>query len=162
MVASRSFASINHGCKKFVSGQFFCLISIFEILQNICLCRLGIVIFFHTFHYNGKVHVRSVSFLTSFAKSILGFANGLLSHSSPIWQLVAELLMLVICKKCEYIESIIQHKYKWSQIVQDRCSCGIHNNAHDIYIYYISSIHILVLYIPSSFHIIPLVILPMQ
>ena len=32
MVASRSFASINHGHKKFVSGQFFCLISIFEIL----------------------------------------------------------------------------------------------------------------------------------
>ena len=32
MVASRSFASINHGRKKFVSGQFFCLISIFEIL----------------------------------------------------------------------------------------------------------------------------------
>ena len=56
--------------------------------------------------------------------------------------------MLVICKKCEYIESIIQHKYKWSQIVQDRCSCGIHNNAHDIYIYYIHTSTIYTLFIP--------------
>ena len=53
--------------------QAFCSVSLFRILWNICLCKLGIVIFFHAFHYNGKVHVRSVSFFNLFCQKYLGF-----------------------------------------------------------------------------------------